>query len=173
MSTAKLNVWITEVGNSCRIDMKNKWFIHVLHCDGTVLDWCDTLYTNLETKCGHREIEVPPGCYMVCATWRNRGPGQAGTPTKLGNHITHVQVVNTSCGGDICVVLFPPTMHHCGIWWQLAVKEAIKGKQLPKEAQGAAEAAVRAVDDLLKVLPPEDEVTRNMRRIADNPPKKN
>ena len=69
MSTAKLNIWVTEVGNPCKIDMKHQWFVHVLHCDGELLNWCDKVYTNLRTKCGHLEIDVPPGCDMVCATW--------------------------------------------------------------------------------------------------------
>ena len=33
MSTAKLNIWVTEVGDPCRIDMKHQWFVHVLHCE--------------------------------------------------------------------------------------------------------------------------------------------
>ena len=82
MSTAKLNIWVTEVGDPCRIDMKHQWYVHVLHCEGDLLNWCDKVYTNLKTKCGHLEIDVPPGCYMVCATWSPAPLGQA-SPTSL------------------------------------------------------------------------------------------
>ena len=32
--------------------MKHQWFVHVLHCEGDLLNWCDKVYTNLRTKCG-------------------------------------------------------------------------------------------------------------------------
>jgi hypothetical protein len=169
MSTAKLNVWVTEVGDPCRIDMKHQWFVHVLHCEGDVLNWCDKVYTNLKTKCGHLEIEIPPGCYMVCATWSPAPLGQA-TPTSLGNHISHLAAVRANCGDHVCVTLFPPTFHWCGIWWLTALKETIQLKRLPKGADDAARNAVNAVEALLKFIPP-DEFTQRMQQISRNPPK--
>lgn len=170
MSTAKLNVWVTEVGNGCKIDMKNQWFVHVLHCNGEILDWCGRKFTNLPTKCGHLEIDIPPGCYMVCATW-SPAPVTTNLPTTLGNHISHLSMVRANCGNEVCVTLFPPTFHHCGIWWEIALRENIKLKRLPRNANAAAEAALRAVEELRKVLPAADEVTTNMMQIAENPPR--
>ena len=154
MSTAKLNIWVTEVGDPCRIDMKHQWYVHVLHCEGDLLNWCDKVYTNLKTKCGHLEIDVPPGCYMVCATWSPAPLGQA-SPTSLGNHISHLAAVRANCGDHVCVTLFPPTFHWCGIWWLIALKETIQLKRLPKGADDAARNAVGAVEALLKFIPPD------------------
>jgi hypothetical protein len=170
MSTAKLNVWVTEVGNPCKIDMLHQWFVHVLHCDGKLLNWCEQkVYTNLKTKCGHLEIEIPPGCYMVCATWSPAPLGQS-TPTSLGNHISHLATVRANCGDHVCVTLFPPTFHWCGIWWLTALQETVALKRLPRGADDAANNAVKAVDALLKLIPPDD-FTKNMLEINQNRPK--
>jgi len=170
MGTAKLNVWVTEVGNPCKIDMKHQWWVHVLHCNGELLNWCkQKLYTNLKTECGHLEVEIPPGCYMVCATWSPNTSGQPN-PKSLGNHITHLSVVRANCGDHVCVTLFPPTLHHCGIWWGKALKEAIALNLLPREAVQLAQRAAGAADELFKILPL-DEVTENMQKIGP-PPKK-
>lgn len=169
MSTAKLNVWVTEVGDACKIDMQHQWYIHVLHCDGELLNWCNRVYTNLPTKCGHLEIELPPGCYMVCATW---SPAAANTlvPTSLGNHITHLVTIRADCGKEVCVTLFPPTFHFCGIWWLIALREAVALKRLPQQALQAAKAADGAVDALLKQLP-FDDFTKRIVKINENRPR--
>ena len=39
MRTAKLNIWITEVDNPCRIS-KEEWYISIYNCDGRPLTWC-------------------------------------------------------------------------------------------------------------------------------------
>lgn len=164
MSTAKLNVWVTAVGDPCKIDMEHQWFVHVLHCNGKLLSWCDKVYTNLKTKCGHLELEIPPGCYMVCATWSPAQGGQV-SPTSLGNHISHLAIVRANCGDHVCATLFPPTFHWCGIWWLIALNESISLKRLPQVANEAARNAVQAVEALLKHIPA-DELTRNMMEIS-------
>jgi hypothetical protein len=40
MGTATLNVWVTEVGDPCKIDLQHQWSVHVLTCDGELLEWC-------------------------------------------------------------------------------------------------------------------------------------
>ena len=40
MSTARLNVWVTALGQPCRIDAAHQWYVHVLHCNGEILTWC-------------------------------------------------------------------------------------------------------------------------------------
>lgn len=169
MSTAKLNVWVTKVGDACKIDMEHQWFVHILHCDGQLLNWCNRVYTNLPTKCGHLELEIPPGCYMVCATWSPAPLGQA-SPTSLGNHISHLATIRAECGKEVCATLFPPTFHFCGIWWLIALRESIELKRLPQQAAEAAKTAVAAVDALLKQIP-QDEFTKQMLKIRDNKPK--
>lgn len=168
MSTAKLNVWVTAVGEACKIDNQHQWYVHILHCSGEVLTWCKRAYMNLPTQCGHLEIEIPPGCYMVCATWSPAPPNT--TPTSLGNHITHVAVVRADCGKESCVTLFPPTLHFCGIWWLIALRESLTLNRLPREAATAARAAVAAAEGLLKQLPM-DEFTANVVKLNENRPK--
>ncbi len=164
MSTAMLNVWVTGIGQPCRIDDQHRWFIHVLTCEGEVLRWCDRIYTNLEAKCGHLEIEIPPGCYIVCATWSPGAPNPVH-PTSLGNQITHVQVVRANCCDHVCVTLFPPTFHWCGIWWILALRNHQAQRSLPAEAAEAANRAAEAVEALLRLIPI-DPLTEQMMALA-------
>lgn len=168
MSTAKLNVWVTKVGDACKIDNEHQWYVHILHCDGELLRWCDRTYSNLATKCGHLEIEIPPGCYMVCATWSPAPAGQIA-PTSLGNHISHLVSIRAECGEESCVTLFPPTFHFCGIWWLIALREHLSLNQLPREAGAAAQNALQAVEELLKHVPA-DEFTQRMLRIQEQRP---
>ena len=164
MSTAKLNIWITKLGEPCRIDDKTQWFVHILHCNGEILQWCDKRYANLPTRCGHLEVEIPPGCYMVVATW---SPGATGNvPTSLGNHLSHVQIIRAECDDHLCVTLFTPTFHQCGVWWTVAAREALA--VLPREAQPAAKQALEAMDALNKLIPP-DPLTQEMLKIEQEP----
>jgi hypothetical protein len=166
MSTARFNVWVTKVGEPCKIDMAHKWYVHVLHCDGEILDWCNRRYSNIETKCGHVEFEAPPGCYMVCATW---SPAPAAiTPTSLGNHISHLQIVRANCGDDVCVTLFPPTFHWCGIWWVRALDELVGLGKVNRTQGKAAATAVRALLAELEM----DPLTKAMEAIAQPPAKR-
>ena len=159
MSTSNLDVWVSEVGNPCKIDMNYQWFVHVLNCDGSVLDWCDRRYTNIETTCGHVELEIPPGQYMVCATWSPGAPSPH--PFSLGNHISHLQVVRANCADHICVTLFPPTFHWCGIWWLRALADHAELGTINRERVDQAMEAVRAVLDEV----PMDPFTEAMQQI--------
>ena len=76
MSTAKLNVWVTRTADACHIDDRRQWFVHITDCHGNVLVWCDKKYSFLPTKCGHLEVEIPPGCYTVFASWTPAGAVQ-------------------------------------------------------------------------------------------------
>jgi len=167
VSTAQLNVWVTKVGDPCQIDMEHQWFVHVLHCDGTILNWCGRRFTNIRTKCGHAEVAIPPGCYTVCATWSPAPPGN--NPTTLGNHISHLSVVRANCGDHVCVTLFPPTFHWCGIWWLQALTTHMENDTVDKEAGRAALEAVRKV--LAKV--PADPFTEAMLEIESEDAKAN
>lgn len=166
MSTAKLNVWITAVGDPCRIDSRNQWFVHILHCDGRALEWCDKVYVNIPAKCGQAEIDIPPGCYMVCATW-SPAPVTSGQQviTTLGNHISHMSIVRADCAKEYCVTLFPPTFHWCSIWWLVAAREQVARRGL--EA-APAERAIAAVDELMKTLKL-DPITENMLPLTKGP----
>jgi hypothetical protein len=168
MSTARLNVWVTEVGDPCKIDLEHQWFVHVLQCDGTFLTWCrdgerPTPYTNIATRCGHAEFDVPPGAYLVMATW---SPSQ-GDPHRLGNHLTHLQVVRVNCGDRGCITLFPPTAHFCGTWFQIAVNTLMRLGDVDPDL-GAR--AVNAIGDVLRTLPqPPDRLTEVTAHLAEGP----
>jgi hypothetical protein len=168
MSAARLNVWVTRVGDPCRIDLEHQWFVHVLHCEGDILEWPQGhRFINLPTKSGHLEVEIPPGCYFVCATWSPARPDQL-RPTSLGNHITHISVIRANCGDHVCVTLFPPTLHWCGIWWLIALREAVELGHVQTEA---APRAIEAVEALLQEIP-RDDLTERMLRIAEERPEK-
>lgn len=167
MSEARLNVWVTKVGEPCRIDDRTQWFVHVLHCNGEILEYCGRRYANIPTKCGHVDIPIPPGCYMVVATW-SPAPGGAA-PTSLGNHISHLQIVRANCGDHVCVTLFPPTFHWCGIWWLVALREAQTLRALPQTALPAAKRAQEAVEALLNQLGKPDALTQQMLLIEKEP----
>ena len=140
MSTARLNVWVSALGQPCRIDMAHQWYVHVLHCDGEILNWCNRKFTNLPTNCGHLEVDVPPGCYVVCATW------SPGTDAQhLGNHLTHNAIVQVRCGDHACVNLFTPTLHNCGTWFVEGVRDAVRLGRVAADVGARAEDAVRAV----------------------------
>ena len=163
MSTAKLNVWVTAVGEPCKIDEKHQWYVHILHCNGELLRWCDKIYVNLKTKCGQLEEEVPPGCYMVVATW---SPARGGStvPTSLGNHISHLASVRVNCGDHACVTLFPPTFHFCGIWWITALRHHVNAGAVDKQL---GENAVEAVNAVLEKTPRHDPFLENLLKIEE------
>ena len=151
MGTATVNVWVTEVGNPCKIDLQHQWYVHVLTCDGEFLTWCregnePTPYTNIKTRCGHAEFEVPPGCYLVMATWSP----SVGDPHRLGNHLTHLQVVRVNCDDHACVTLFPPTAHFCGTWFQIALGTLVRLGDIDRDL---ADRAIGAIGDVLGRLP--------------------
>lgn len=142
MGFAKLNIWITEPGNPCKID-KRTWFINVYNCDGRILEWCGKRYVVQEAKHGHLELEVPPGCYIINAVW-----GYWIDPKGVihGNHFTHNAVVQACCEKTTCVTIFTPTDHQCGVIFRLAVMDLVKQDLMPREV------AVKLNDALKEAL---------------------
>jgi hypothetical protein len=98
MGVGKINVYITALGQPCKVDNAN-WVVAVAHCDGSVLNWSEGrykdkpdgpwipiaphvppvtsgspampqgwYYDSIPANNGHVEIEVPPGCYVVTAS---------------------------------------------------------------------------------------------------------
>jgi hypothetical protein len=160
MSTGNMNIWITGFGDACHIEDKERWFVHILDCEGKPLTWCGTTYTFLEAKCGHLEVSVPPGCYTVFA---GHSPQGAGIPP-FGNRLTHVAVVRINCGDHACVTLFSPSLWYCGTWFAHAVQTQMAGLQEANIDRKTATAAVEAVRALLEKLPI-DQFTENTRQF--------
>ena len=90
MGMARLNVWITKPGRPCTID-SGSWIVYVLTCDLKPLEWC-RFPPRTPAKCGHAEIDLPPGCYVVIAL----GDGGMTCPA----------VVEACCDHHVCVKLF-------------------------------------------------------------------
>jgi hypothetical protein len=175
MSTATLNIWITEFGDACHImkphfpDGKlEEWFVHITDCHGDPLVWCGKRYTFLPTKCGHLEIEIPPGCYTVFAS---HTPANKVWVPPYGNRLTHVQVVRANCGDHVCVTLFSPTLWYCGTWFHQAINTQLEGlAQVKGLDANVARTTATAVQNFLKQLPP-DPYAENTLWAAGAPPK--
>ena len=150
MSTANLNIWITQRGDPCRI-ATTEHFVYVLECcTGKPLRWCDKVYSGLRTKCGHLELEIPPGCYIVGAV-----ESTAGIPP-LGNCLTHIAMVRANCGDHACVTLFDPSLHLCGTWLGAAINTYVAGTHggppLNRDLVAVLQNAGAAVNKMLQVI---------------------
>jgi hypothetical protein len=101
MGTGKLNIWVSDVANPCGT-WQGGGKITIFDCDG-ILEWpCGRYmapdgswqpvpggkYKDLPFKCGHLEVEVPPGCYWAVAGQVNPGTGWIHL-----NYTTHVGIV--------------------------------------------------------------------------------
>lgn len=167
MSTAKLNVWITAIARACHIADKDEWFVHITDCTGNPLVWCDKTYTFLKAKCGHLEIDIPPGCYTVFAGQSPRGSGAQ----PFGNRLTHVQVVRANCGDHVCVTLFSPGIGYCGTYFALAVKSQYAALERANIDLKLARAAVTAVEAFVAKLEPEPYALNVLKAVERDPPK--
>ncbi len=149
MSTGKLNIWIASQADPCRISEfhgHNPWVVGVWHCCGGIVDWCGQEYLGLRTKCGHIELDLPPGCYVVRGAasmwWTEQGI--------RGNHWTDHAIVTVCCGKETCVTLFAPSAHNCGLDWLHVVRSLQRERVIPgalaKAALDANQAVVEAVE---------------------------
>ena len=166
MSTATLNIWITQRGDPCRI-ATTEHFVYVLECcTGKPLRWCKKEYSGLRTSCGHLELEIPPGCYIVGAVESTAGVAP------LGNSLTHIAMVRANCGDHVCVTLFDPSLHLCGTWLGAAINTYVAGRgggpPLNQNLIGLLQNAGRAVDALVKAIP-EDPISAQTAALAALP----
>jgi len=91
------------------------------------------------------EVEVPPGCYTINAVW---GYYQIGGAI-YGNHFTDHAIVNAKCDEEICVTLYTPQVHRCGLIFKLAIEDLVRYDLINKEIAVRAIEAVQAVIDTL------------------------
>ena len=183
MSTATLNIWITEFSDPCHIMGQHidpttagpeQWYVHIVDCEGNPLVWCGKRYTYLPAECGHLEVEVPPGCYAIFAG-HSPNPGNSVNPElppTFGNRLTHIQVVRANCCDHVCVTLFSPDMWHCGTWFHEALRAqaaVLATAGVEAKLVTAATDAVQAVLD--KVKPHTTQFAQNLERFKADPPK--
>jgi len=129
MGMARLNIWVSEADDPCGVDDQHQWFITVYDCDGRVLHWCGRKYVVIPAKCGHLQIEVPPGIYYLKAVWSYTAhPGYYDV-----NHFTDAAIVHAICDQTTCVKLFNPSIHRCGTIILEAAKDLLHQKLIKPE----------------------------------------
>lgn len=142
MGFATLNVFVSGIDDPCIVDNRT-WYVTIYNCDGNVLEYCGKKYAVLPAKCGHLEIQVPPGCYRINAVWGYRvvKPGLI----YRANHFTDSAIVNLCCEQTACVKLFNPSAHRCGYIYVWALKDLVSQKAI---AAKLAEQVEEAVDEI-------------------------
>ena len=148
MGMARLQIWITSEGAPCKISERDEhdnlpWVVAIWHCSGELLEWCGRKYFNIVAKCGHVEIEVPPGCYIIRAA---DGMGISANGQVWGNHWSDHAVVTACCDENTCVTLFAPSAHSCGIGFLAVLERLVAAKKI------APELGREAIQALKKVL---------------------
>ncbi len=146
MALSKLTIWITSQGKPCQISETDEhdklpWVVGIWNCDGDLLTWCGKQYYNMEAKCGHLEVALPPGKYIVRAA-----DNMILKPGGIwGNHWTDHGVVTVCCGEAACVTLYAPTVHSCGWGFLGALDRLVKARLIPANIGNAALEAIRKV----------------------------
>lgn len=141
MGMATLNVWISDLDEPCTISDRT-WYVTIYECGGNVLQWCGRRYVVLPAKCGHLEVEVPPGCYYIKAVWGFR---PVAREVYWANHFTDAAIVMARCDEKICVKLYNPSAHRCGYIYLRAVRDLARQKAIKPEVARLAEDAIKAV----------------------------
>jgi len=173
MSTATLNVWITNLGDPCTIannpGLPNPWVVAISHCDGQILNWSEgrfryrkddpwlpiPMYTppggtpgwwydSIPTRDGHVEIEVPPGCYTLRASMHT----WFLHGILYGNWATDHAVVQACCDQDTCVTLYAPSAIACLVpLFDFVIPLLMRHQILDQEA---AQRAMEAMRELVR-----------------------
>jgi hypothetical protein len=145
MGLAKLNVFVSGMDDPCSVDPRT-WYVTIYDCDGNVLEFCGRKYAVLPARCGHLEIEVPPGCYRINAVWNfwEIRPG-----VYAANHFTDSAIACAHCGELTCVKLFNPSAHRCGFIYLLAVRDLAAQKAIAPDLAERAEAVVHEINQQL------------------------
>ena len=155
MGMAKLNIFVSRIDDPCKISRRT-WYVTIYNCDGSVLSHCGRRYVVLPARCGHLEVDVPPGCYYIKAVWGYR---QVGPGVYRANHFTDAAIIQACCEQTTCVKLFNPSIHRCGFIYALALRDlaaqklidpalAERAERLAKQVRGqdARNAKERAVE---------------------------
>ena len=105
MGLGVLNVWIHDRIDPCKIS-NDTWFVTVAYCSGVAVEWCGTTYSGIQAKCGHVEIRLPPGCYIV---FGRRFVFTPGAPFPISIKNTDRAMVMVECDEKACVHIYTPT----------------------------------------------------------------
>ena len=181
MGMAKLQIWFTAEGSPCTISERDEhdnlpWEVAIMHCSGKVLNWCGRRFVGIKAPCGHVEVKVPPGCYVI------RGGEQMGVNAHggiTGNHLTDHAVVTACCDSETCVTLFAPSLHNCLFGVEHAVAGAIAFDRVPRKLGEPFLKTLRALADRMPMsdfdvaaFPVIDELLKGVNEQNDNKRKK-
>ena len=122
MGLSKLNIFVSGIDDPCSVDERT-WYVTIYNCEGKVLSFCGRRYVVIPAKCGHVEVEVPPGCYYIKAVW---GYTEVSPGVYRANHFTDAAIVTVCCGQHVCVKLFNPSAHRCGYIYALALNDLVR-----------------------------------------------
>ena len=143
MGFGRLNVWVHDVKDPCRIS-EQTWRIQITDCQNRVVSYCGRKYANIPARCGHTEVRLPPGCYIV---WGALSVALR-PPFLYANYITHFGIVQVRCDETACVHLYAPSYKKCWRAFVLATRMIHKLGGF-KEAGGEIEAFERIGNQLV------------------------
>jgi hypothetical protein len=174
MSTATLNVWISNLGHPCSIandegsGIPYHWSVAVAHCDGQVLNWSEGRYRlHHEDKWIPIPKHTPPGG-QTAGWWYEMIPTRDGhveieVPpgcytvvasmhtwfehgVLYGNWATDRAIVQGCCGDDVCVRLYASSFQPCHvILFEFVLPMLIKNGKINEKDGAAAIAAMRTL----------------------------
>ena len=146
MGMGRLNVRIHDRHAPCKLSDES-WFVNITYCSGEILEWCGKRLGFLDAKCGHLEIDIPPGCYVVYAfqlIWLR--PSQFPFFRE-----THFAIVMVECDASACVQLYSPTLRQIGRQSDNAARIlASEGGATAERAKHLADAANALLEQLPK-----------------------
>ncbi len=165
MGMGRINVWITGEGDPCGVsehpfDNPTPWQVAVWECSGRLLQWCGRTYFGIPARCGHAEIEVPPGRYIVRAAIAMR-------EGFLGNDWTDHGIVTVGCDESACLTLYAPSAHTCGLGYIRVIGSLMEIGAIDR---GIGERAVATLREVVAQLPPtsfEEASEKTMAELVD------
>lgn len=110
--------YVSEMDKFCKISPRT-WYITIFHCDGSVLEFANLQYLVVEAPNGHASVMLPPGEYSAIGVW---GYWVGPNGNYFGNHFTHQAIFQVCCGANVCVKLYNPSVHYCGIIYDRAIQ---------------------------------------------------
>jgi hypothetical protein len=172
MGIAKLNIWVSDVADPCGT-WKEDGEMTILDCKG-ILEWpCGRFlaphgqwepvpngrYHNLPFRCGHLEVEVPPGCYWVVS-----GIVKPSPEIIYFNYTTHVGIAQVGCDETACVKLYNPTTRLCWEWFRVGLRMLAVERSPALIDPGKVDELEGFVEELLQDAPrlPIEEVIRGV-----------
>ena len=145
MGLSKLNIWVSDTDDPCSISPRT-WYVTIYDCNGQVFEWCGRRYVVMPARCGHLEVDIPPGCYYIKAVWSFRFIGGI----YYVNHFTDAAIVQVCCEQHVCVKLFNPSIHRCGTIILRAVRDLVVQRALKTDVAKKHETTM---NEVLKDVP--------------------